>query len=275
MTKKKQSKKKSMIKKVVLLVVAIALVAIIVTLLVLNNVSTERKLLAVSDSLITKQEKLEEKFTSKGYTLENPNIIVDPYDNSPLTALVIFETKDSVAPKVTIKGKDKLTTYTHEFEKETTHYLPIYGLYPGKENTVVIEYGEEKQELKIKTDALPEDFILPTSVEKEESKLTNDLYFFTPSSSGYTCAYDVNGDVRWYLTNTATWEINRLENGHLLVSTERLVNQPYYLTGLYEMDMLGKLYVEYSLPGGYHHDYYEMPNGNILVASDNFVNAKW
>ena len=159
MTKKKQSKKKSMIKKVVLLVVAIAFVAIIVTLLVLNNVSTERKLLAVSDSLITKQEKLEEKFTSKGYTLENPNIIVDPYDNSPLTALVIFETKDSVAPKVTIKGKDKLTTYTHEFEKETTHYLPIYGLYPGKENTVVIEYGEEKQELKIKTDALPEDFI--------------------------------------------------------------------------------------------------------------------
>ena len=274
MPKKKQSKKKSRIKKVVLLVVAIVFVAIIVTLLVLNNVSTERKLLAVSDSLITKQEKLEEKFTSKGYTLENPNIIVDPYDNSPLTALVIFETKDSVAPKVTIKGKDKLTTYTHEFEKRTTHYLPIYGLYPGKENTIVIEYGEEKQELKIKTDALPEDFILPTSVEKEESKLTNDLYFFTPSSGGYTCAYDVNGDVRWYLTNTATWEINRLENGHLLVSTERLVNQPYYLTGLYEMDMLGKIYVEYSLPGGYHHDYYEMPNGNILVASDNFANGE-
>ena len=81
MPKKKQSKKKSMIKKVVLLVVAIAFVAIIVTLLVLNNVSTERKLLAVSDSLITKQEKLEEKFTSKGYTLENHNIIVDHYDN--------------------------------------------------------------------------------------------------------------------------------------------------------------------------------------------------
>ena len=32
----------------------------------------------------------------------------------------------------------------------------------------------------------------------------------------------------------------------------------------------GKIYKEYSLPGGYHHDYYEMPNGNLLVASDDF-----
>ena len=268
---KNQNKKKSMTKKITLLIVAIVFGITIALLLVLNNLSTEKKLLAVSKSLITKQANLEKKFTSKGYTVESPNIIVDPYENSPLTALVIFETKDSVAPKVTIKGKDKLTTYTHKFEKARTHYLPIYGLYPGEENTIVIEYENVKQEIKIKTKELPKDFILPTSVEKEDDKLTNDLYFFTPSSNGYTCAYDTNGDVRWYLTNKATWKIDRLKNGHLLVSTERLVNSPYYLTGLYEMDMLGKIYVEYSLPGGYHHDYYEMPNGNILVASDNFA----
>ena len=34
--------------------------------------------------------------------------------------------------------------------------------------------------------------------------------------------------------------------------------------------MLGKIYTEYSLKGGYHHDYYELPSGNLLVASDNF-----
>lgn len=37
-------------------------------------------------------------------------------------------------------------------------------------------------------------------------------------------------------------------------------------------DLLGKIYTEYSLPGGYHHDYYEMENGNLLVASDDFNN---
>ena len=36
------------------------------------------------------------------------------------------------------------------------------------------------------------------------------------------------------------------------------------------MTLLGKIVKEYSLEGGYHHDYYEMPNGNFLVASDNF-----
>ena len=257
-------------KKWILIIIAIIFIGIIITLLVLNNLSTAKEELIITKSLRSQQQELEKGFKSKEYTLENPNIIVDPYNNSPLTALVIFETEENLSPTVTIEGEDELTTYTHEFDEEKIHYLPIYGLYPDKENTVIIECGGEKQEIKIKTDPLPEDFILPTSVEKEESKLTNDLYFFTPSSDGYTCAYDTNGDVRWYLTNTATWEINRLKNGHLLVSTERLVNSPYYLTGLYEMDMLGKIYVEYSLPGGYHHDYYEMPNGNLLVASDDF-----
>ena len=262
------------IKKIILLVIAIIGVLAIIGLFTLNNLSTSHGKLALVNSLRTEQAEKEKTFKSKGYTLDNPNVIVDPYNNSPLTALVIFETKKNEKVKITIEGKDDLTTYTHEFAKEKVHYIPVYGLYADKENTVIIECGDEKKELKIKTDPLPENFILPTSVKKEEDKLTNDLYFFTPSSTGYTCAYDTNGDVRWYLSNKATWEINRLENGHLLVSTERLINSPYYLTGLYEMDMLGKIYVEYSLPGGYHHDYFEMPNGNLLVASDNFNNSK-
>lgn len=274
MPRKKEKKQSKNLKKIIMIILAIIIIASIIGLLILNNISTARGELKLTLSLRSEQQELEEGFTSEGYTLDNPNVIVDPYNNSPLTALVIFETEREEKVKITIEGEDDLTTYTHEFDKEKVHYIPVYGLYAGKENTVVIECGNEKKELKIKTEELPDDFILPTSVKKEESKLTNDLYFFTPSSGGCTCAYDTNGDVRWYLTNTATWKIDRLENGHLLVSTERLVNSPYYLTGLYEMDMLGKIYVEYSLPGGYHHDYYEMPNGNLLVASDDFNSGK-
>lgn len=274
MSKKKEKKQSKNLKKIIMIILAIIIIASIIGLLILNNISTARGELKLTLSLRSEQQELEKEFTSEGYTLDNPNVIVDPYNNSPLTALVIFETAKKEKVKITIEGEDDLTTYTHEFDKEKVHYIPVYGLYAGKENTVIIECGNEKKELKIKTEELPDDFILPTSVKKEESKLTNDLYFFTPSSGGYTCAYDTNGDVRWYLTNTATWKIDRLENGHLLVSTERLVNSPYYLTGLYEMDMLGKIYVEYSLPGGYHHDYYEMPNGNLLVASDDFNSGK-
>ena len=230
----------------------------------------------VVTSLIEEQEELEGNFKIKGYTIDNPNVILNPYDISPLTALVLFETKSSVTPKVTIIGKDASSTFTHTFEKGKKHYLPIYGLYADYENEVIIEYknGDEevKKSIKIKTEKLPDNMILPTSVMADKSVLGNDLYFYTPSSIGYTCAYDVNGDVRWYFTNYALWKIDRLENGRLLVSTERLVNSPYYMTGLYEMDLLGKIITEYSIEGGYHHDYYEMENGNLLVASDDFNN---
>ena len=221
-------------------------------------------------SLVTEQVRYEADFTTEGYTLENANVVLDPYHISPLTALIMFETEESVAPTVTIEGKDKWTTYTHTFEEGMEHYLPIYGLYAGTVNEVTVTVGDESKTFEIETAELPDDFILPTSVTADKSELGNDLYFFTPSSKGYTCAYDVNGDVRWYLTSYALWDNSRLDNGHILISTERLVNSPYYMTGLYEIDLLGKIYVEYSLPGGYHHDYFEMSSGNLLVATDDF-----
>ncbi len=259
-------------KKVIILVVAIIVIIIAILFRLISLASSANNKVEYVSSLIENQRKVENKFTSEGYTFDNPNVILNPYGNSPLTALVIFETAKEEKISVVIKGKDKLSTYSHTFDEGRRHYIPIYGLYADMENEVVLKMNDEEKVLKIKTDKLPDDFILPTKVTKDEDKLTNDLYFFSPSSKGYMCAYDTNGDVRWYLDETAIWEINRLKNGHLLVSTERLVNSPYYSTGLYEMDMLGKVYIEYSLPGGYHHDYFEMDSGNILVASNDFDN---
>lgn len=228
------------------------------------------------ESLVDKQANIEKNFQLDGHGINNPNIILNPYGNSPLTALVIFKTTNQVAPTVVVHGEDSLTTFSHTFSESTDHYLPIYGLYANSDNLVTISYQDGNQvvtkDLTISTDPLPDDLAIPTDVVANKGQLTNDLYFFTPSSQGYAVAYDVNGDVRWYLDQQATWEINRLQNGHLLISTERLVNTPYYTTGLYEMDLLGKVYVEYSLPGGYHHDYFEMPSGNLLVASNDFDN---
>lgn len=259
-------------KKTVIVLVAAVVVLIIAVFRIFGMQTEGENEVENVVSLMEKQIQDENKLKISGYTLDDPNVVLNPYEISPLTALVIFETDEEVSPEVTIHGDSDLTTYTHTFAKGTEHYLPIYGLYAGRENKVTIKCGDEEKELTIKTDELPDDFILPTSVKKDESKLNNDLYFYTPSSFGYTAAYDVNGDVRWYLTESAIWEINRLDNGRLLVSTERLAEVPYYSTGLYEMDMLGKIYTEYSLPGGYHHDYYEMENGNLLVASDDFNN---
>ena len=265
-------------KKMWVWIILVVVILAIILFILLNNNNQNVDEVAISESLITSQYNKEKDFKTEGYTIDNPNVILNPYGNSPLTALILFETNEEVSPTVTIVGKDENTTFTHTFNASQEHLLSIYGLYADYNNEVIIEYevdGETiSKTVNIQTEELPDDFILPTRVEADKENLDNQLYFFTPSSSGYTCAYDVNGDVRWYLTNYALWKIDRLENGHLLVSTERLVNPPYYMTGLYEMDLLGKIYVEYSLPGGYHHDYYEMENGNLLIASDDFNNAK-
>ena len=263
-------------KKKILIIVSIIILIILFVLIILNSKSTNKKLLKDTKSLVTLQSEYEKDFKTNGYKIENPNIIIDPYKSSPLTALILFETKNDVTPKVTVVGKDNNTTITHTFQNTTKHYLSIYGLYPDYENKVIIEYKEKskqiKKEVTIKTDKLPDDFPLPTSVNSNKEELGTEFYFYTPSSKGYSCAYDMNGDVRWYLTHYAIWDNTRLKNGNMLVSTERLINTPYYMTGLYEIDMFGKIYKEYSLPGGYHHDYYEMPNGNLLVATDDFDN---
>ena len=220
--------------------------------------------------IIDYQYELENNFKSKGYTIDKPNIILNPYEVSPLTALIIFETNDMTSPTITVKGKNKNTTYTNTFSANKIHYLPIYGLYPNYENIVTITLNDKTYTYKIITDKLPDDFINVSYVKSDKKYLNNELYFVTPSSKGYTAAYDVNGDVRWYLTTSNIWDISRLDNGHLLLSSDRIINPPYYTTGVVEMDLLGKVYYEYTMPGGYHHDYFELENGNLLVLSDNF-----
>ena len=40
---------------------------------------------------------------------------------------------------------------------------------------------------------------------------------------------------------------------------------PYHTTGVFEMGMIGKIYKEFRLPGGYHHDQIEMEDGNLII----------
>ncbi len=250
--------------------ILLIIIACTSSILIYHFVDKVEPVKEIEDFLVTQNKKeLSIVSDSSSYTALNPKIVLNPYDISPLTALLIFETKDLTAPTITVVGKDEKTTITNTFTPSKKHFLPIYGLYADTNNEVLLTVNGVTTKLSIQTEKLPDDFVLPTEVEKT-SEVSNELYFFTPSSTGYTAAYDQNGDVRWYLTENFIWDIQRLQNGHLLLSSNRLINPPYYMAGLMEMDLLGKVYYEYTLPGGYHHDVYEMDDGNFLVASDNF-----
>ena len=227
----------------------------------------------VLDTLTLQQEidqTLSQTIEEGSYSFDEPYVILNPYQNSPLSALIAFSTNEEVSITLTVPGLDEHSTFTQKFGSSKTHLIPVYGLYADTLNQITLSLSDGRTKtIEIQTDPLPEDFALPTNIYANKEKLANELYFVTPSSDGYTAAYDVNGDVRWYLTTKNVWDIKRLSNGNLLLSSDRPLAPPYYMTGLMEMDLLGKVYTEYVLAAGYHHDAIELPNGNLLLAANN------
>ena len=92
------------------MLLTIIIVVALTTFFILNNKGNNKILLKETKSLTTMQNEYEKDFSTKGYTINKPNVILDPYKSSPLTALIMFETDNKVRPKITVVGKDKNTT---------------------------------------------------------------------------------------------------------------------------------------------------------------------
>ena len=200
------------------------------------------------------------------YTPAQPLVRLNPYEIAPLTALVMFHTKAPMAVHLTVHGKTAAADFSVDFPPAAEHWLPIYGLYADQDNlvTYTLDNGDTYC-LTIRTDAAPDKLKQPASVSCAPDYLSGELMFLSPTSPAFTAGYDAAGDCRWYCTLNLVFAFKRLANGHICVGTERLVAPPYNTTGLYEMSLLGKIYAEYRLPGGYHHDQTELPNGDLLV----------
>lgn len=255
---------KKLIAKYVLLIIVTFAASIYIYEYIMANKPVDTE----ADLLYTQKQSENEYLSNINYTIDNPNVILNPYGNSPLSALIVFQTKDLTTTTVTIKGKDGADDLTHTFTPAKVHVLPIYGLYAGYDNKVVIEASGISKEITITTSSLPDDFSKVTDLSNANFD-TNEFYFTTPEDIGYTAAYDKSGEVRWYLIGDYKWDIQRLNNGHILLSSDKILNKNYSI-GLIEMDLLGKVYYEYAVPGGYHHDVYELNNGNLLLASNKY-----
>lgn len=247
--------------------ILLVLFAFAASILIYEYVEANEPIETEGDILLEQQALENEFLSSTDYSINEPKVILNPYGNSPLTALVIFETSDLTTPTITVKGKDGEDDLTHTFIPNKVHILPIYGLYPDYNNKVEISVSGITKTINIKTEKLPDDFIELENVSGDLD--TDEFYFTTPEDKSYTAAYDKSGNVRWYLVGDYKWDITRLNNGHLLISSAKLVNLPYYSKGLVEIDLLGKVYFQYNIPNGYHHDVTELENGNFLLASNN------
>ncbi len=218
------------------------------------------------DNLLTMQNSAEKaflkKFEDEKPNLENAHVLVNPYLINPLCALILFRTDKEVAPTLTVHGKNNAREdLVHTFPKGTSHMLPVLGLYENMETkvTVKLSSGEEKT-FMIQSQPLPAEVCRCRNIQ------TSMDYF----GKNLPTAYDYKGEIRWMLTENTMFDIKRLRNGHIMTGSHRFYHMPYNSTGLIELNLLGKIYREYRLPGGYHHDHFEMPDGNILSLTQDF-----
>ncbi|MBR3362363.1 MAG: aryl-sulfate sulfotransferase [Bacilli bacterium] len=243
------------------------IVTILASIFIYNYIEANKSVKKMEDLFKIQREIDKQILEDTNYTIENPKVILNPYKISPLTALVVFKTNDLAAVTVTVKGKDGDEDIVNTSIPSKEHLLSIYGLYPNFENTVIIKASSSEKVLKIKTNTLPSTIAKASAYESN----ANDFYFTTSSNiNGYPVAYDKNGNVRWYLKRSFGYDFTRLENGYILLGNNALMKEPYYSSGLVEMDLLGKIYYEYNIPGGYYKDVYEKSDGNLILLSNDF-----
>lgn len=229
-----------------------------------------------TEHLIDIQYKNEEKMLKElregNFTYDKPLIKYNPYIVNALSAVMLFNTEEEIAFTMVIKGKEEDGDIIHTFPKAKEHVLPIVGLYNDYENKIEIwpyQHPNKKVTHTIKIDDIdPDKNIISMDTTKEYLK--DQVIFSCPATSDLSIATDYRGDLRIKFDRALIWDIKQTKDGHFWMSSDRLIQMPYVLSGIYEFDLVGKIYKEYRIPNGYHHDQIFMDNGDLMVLSGDF-----
>ena len=214
-------------------------------------------------SLVENQKKVNYKLlkevNNKNNTLDEAYVELNPYEISPLSAVIIFNTTEKEEVRVYIN--DKLST---TLEPSYSHVVPVYGLYEDYENIVKLETDTRSKEYTIKTEPSNIEYTLDV-VEKSENINEDEIYFTVSSLKTHLTGWDTEGKLRFYLTTDNRMDVEWLENGHFIIGTTQDERREQFL-GFVEMDYLGKIYNYYTEENGFSFESQILSNGNIMTA---------
>ncbi len=229
-----------------------------------NKYFDGKNIVSALDDDLSNQKKVNQELNNimkeKKYTLDDPYVVIDPYGISPLTALVIFQTKKEMEIEVFIND-----IFVTTMEKSKNHSIPIYGLQAGKENKIVLKGdGNEKSLILDRGDVSVAN--LEVEVPNLNSRLDQELYFFSSPNSLSLSAFDGSGNALWRLNGKYALDIEWTKDGRMYLSNGNASSLTECFDGFYEMDYLGRISKNYSLQNGYHHELISLSNGNVIVA---------
>jgi len=214
-------------------------------------------------------------YSAGNYTIDNPYIIIDPYDFNPLAALILFEVKKAGDVKVKINGDTTYSTYeyTHKVDAPRGE-VPIIGLYPGRANKVILTLDGKTYEHEITTDPLPASMQRYEKISSTPEKMAPGItYCVSPFMSSPHVLLDCEGQVRGYYSSLSLVVLT-LENGKMIIPGDELKFMPYHIMSLFECNWLGKVFKKYGIPHGVHHDINKLPDGNYLLVANHRETAK-
>ncbi len=227
------------------------------------------------------QIEIPSKGSSLHFIVEGVN--VNPSGFNPLAASIQVNLPTFGRIKVTVRGKAGSSgDISHLCKGQTPRQsIPVFGLYPDFDNEVVLAYtdknGNERgvTSIRIKTDKLPDDFPVPHLVSSSPTEMepgVNLINYLGESAIDLSKPYmvDANGDIRWVLLLHSSPELNKLATDIGFHRTRKgtWLAGDLSLPRIVELDMFGNLLRKWDLKQfGYtfHHDIYEMENGNLLI----------
>jgi len=212
-------------------------------------------------------------FAQYPYTIDDPFIVIDPYDLNPLCALIIFRTEKAGVAQVVVRGDDEFSTFTYSHDiRSPRAEVPVIGLYAGRTNIITLIFDGESREYEITTEQLPVDFPDFSIHASVPAKMAPGVTLFTAIFESYSPLLDNNAQVRGFLSNKRFahgTSMIVLQNGNMLSTGDEFKQVPYHKAFLIEYNWLGKIFRIYDVPNAVHHGIFEMPNGDILAVSNN------
>lgn len=246
--------------KKILIISSFLMIMMSCTMLGYKIVSANEKVDEIEEK-IDSQKNQEKYLTPYGYTLENPNIIKNPYDDSPLTAMILFETSYQTKITIRIYNKDNTSFIENTYKEDTKHIIPIYGLTENSENKIEIITNKEKKTYAIKTEKVEKS----NSFENLEVQ-PNKLNLVVDNNKLY--GIDSNHNIIWYYKNKVESLPYLLQNGNILLEINN--NQRY---SLIEIDLSGKIYKQINLENKIY-DILETKNSLYLLSND-LIELDW
>lgn len=208
------------------------------------------------------------------YTENRMLVLRNPYCMAPLTALIVFTTKFPCSVQVTVEDGKILDERT---PVSVRHRIPVYGLHAGQENRIHLELWRDQavcmeKDILITTGALPKSLVGQVKIREKKRASASPFTMAFGGDTKYPYAFDENGEVRYYIRQKIkSYGIYQLSGGRFLYLSPNVeipsFSNPHSALAL-EMDFMGRVYREYLIPDGIHHDGCEMtPGGNILTLS--------